>query len=165
MILYNVPGRTVVNMEPATTIRIARECPNVMAIKEATDNMDQVMDLLYEKPESLELVAGDDALALPIISMGACGVISVIANAYPYEFSKMVHATMEGRMDEARKYHYLLLPIMHTLLKMGNPSGIKAVLHVKGLIQHVFRLPVHPVSQDKFNEIVETVAITEKSIV
>lgn len=165
VILYNVPGRTVVNMEPATTIRIARECPNVMAIKEATDNMDQVMDLLYEKPESLELVAGDDALALPIISMGACGVISVIANAYPYEFSKMVHATMEGRMDEARKYHYLLLPIMHTLLKMGNPSGIKAVLHVKGLIQHVFRLPVHPVSQDKFNEIVETVAITEKSIV
>ncbi|HBG71175.1 MAG: 4-hydroxy-tetrahydrodipicolinate synthase [Bacteroidetes bacterium GWF2_43_63] len=163
VVLYNVPGRTVVNMEPETTLRIARDCPNVMAIKEATDNMDQVMDLLYEKPASLEVVAGDDALALPIISMGACGVISVIANAYPKEFSKMVHATMNGNMEEARKYHYLILPIMHTLLKMGNPSGIKAVLHIKGLIQHVFRLPVHPVNEAKFAEISKVVEQTEKN--
>lgn len=163
VVLYNVPGRTVVNMEPETTLRIARDCPNVMAIKEATDNMDQVMDLLYEKPASLEVVAGDDALALPIISLGACGVISVIANAYPKEFSKMVHATMNGNMEEARKYHYLILPIMHTLLKMGNPSGIKAVLHIKGLIQHVFRLPVHPVNEAKFAEISKVVEQTEKN--
>lgn len=163
VVLYNVPGRTVVNMEPATTIRIANDCPNVMAIKEATDNMDQVMDLLYEKPASLEVVAGDDALALPIISLGACGVISVIANAYPKEFSHMVHATMKGNMDEARRYHNLLLPIMHTLLKMGNPSGIKAVLHIKGLIQHVFRLPVHPVNENKFAEIASVVEQTEKN--
>jgi len=163
VILYNVPGRTVVNMEPATTIRIANDCPNVMAIKEATDNMDQVMDLLHQRPAALEVVAGDDALALPIISLGACGVISVIANAYPKEFSKMVHATMAGNMEEARKYHYLLLPIMHTLLNMGNPSGIKAVLHVKGLIQHVFRLPVHPVNEAKFAEIIKAVELTEKN--
>lgn len=163
VVLYNVPGRTVVNMEPATTIRIAKDCPNVTAIKEATDNMDQVMDLLYEKPASLEVVAGDDALALPIISLGACGVISVIANAYPKEFSKMVHATMKGNMDEARRYHNLLLPIMHTLLNMGNPSGIKAVLHIKGLIQHVFRLPVHPVNEEQFAAIARVVEQTEKN--
>jgi 4-hydroxy-tetrahydrodipicolinate synthase len=163
VILYNVPGRTVVNMEPSTSIRIANACPNIIAIKEATDNMDQIMDLLHEKPEAFEVVAGDDALALPIISLGACGVISVIANAYPKEFSNMVHAAMKGDMDEARKYHYMLLPIMHTLLKMGNPSGIKAVLHIKELIQHVFRLPVHPVNDEKFSELLKVVELTEKN--
>jgi len=162
VILYNVPGRTVVNMEPETTIRIAQDCPNVMAIKEATDNMDQVMDVLHNKPAGLEVVAGDDALALPIIALGANGVISVIANAYPEEFSKMVHAALAGNFDEARRYHYLLLPIMHTLLKMGNPSGIKAVVHIKGLIDHVFRLPVHPVNEAKFAEIKKVVEDLEK---
>ncbi|PKP02024.1 MAG: 4-hydroxy-tetrahydrodipicolinate synthase [Bacteroidetes bacterium HGW-Bacteroidetes-6] len=165
VILYNVPGRTVVNMEPSTTIQLANDCKNIIAIKEATDNIDQAMDLLHQKPADFQMVAGDDALALPFIALGADGVISVIANAYPKEFSKMVHAALAGNFDEARYYHYLLLPIIHKLLNMGNPSGIKAVMHIKGLIDHVFRLPVHPVSQNKFNEIVETVAITEKSIV
>lgn len=164
VILYNVPGRTVVNMEPATTIRLANDCKNIIAIKEATDNMDQAMDLLHQKPAGFQMVAGDDALALPFIALGADGVISVIANAYPKEFSKMVHASLAGNFEEARRYHYLLLPIMHKLLNMGNPSGIKAVMHIKGLIEHVFRLPVHPVSEDKFKEIVDTVQLTEKSI-
>ena len=162
-ILYNVPGRTVLNMEAATTIRIANECKNVMAIKEATDNMDQIMDLINNKPKELEVVAGDDALALPIISIGGHGVISVIANAYPKEFAKMTHAALKGDLEEARHYHYLLLPIMHTLLKMGNPSGIKAVLHMKGIINHVFRLPVHPVNEAKFKEILKVVEQTEKN--
>ncbi len=163
VILYNVPGRTVVNMEPQTTLRIASDCPNVCAIKEATDNMDQVMDLLHARPSTLGVVAGDDALALPFIALGADGVISVIANAYPKTFAGMVHAALEGDFQRARKYHYDLLPIMHTLLNMGNPSGIKAVLHLKGLIQHVFRLPVHPVSESRFAEIQQVVEKIEKT--
>lgn len=163
VILYNVPGRTVVNMEPQTTLRIAADCPNVCAIKEATDNMDQVMDLLHARPSTLGVVAGDDALALPFIALGADGVISVIANAYPKTFANMVHAALNGDFASARKHHYELLPIMHTLLNMGNPSGIKAVLHMKGLIQHVFRLPVHPVNESRFAEIQQVVEKTEKT--
>jgi len=157
LIMYNVPGRTVVNMEPETSIRIARDCNNIECIKEATDNLDQVMDLLNDKPDKLTVVAGDDALALPFMALGASGIISVIANAYPADFSKMVHAAMEGDFEKARHYHYKLIPIMHALLTAGNPSGIKAVLHIQGMIEHVFRLPVHPVRQEKMNELLEIV--------
>ena len=157
VIMYNVPGRTVVNMEAATSIRIANECSNIYCIKEATENLDQVMDLLNDKPEKLTVVAGDDALALPFIALGASGVISVIANAYPKDFSTLVHAAMEGDFEKARHYHYKLLPVMHSLLTAGNPSGIKAVLHIQGMIEHVFRLPVYPVGQEKMNELLEIV--------
>lgn len=157
VIMYNVPGRTVVNMEPKTSIRIAKDCNNVECIKEATDNLDQVMDLIHDKPDKLTVVGGDDALALPFIALGASGIISVIANAFPVDFSKMVKAAMKGDFDTARHYHYKLLPIMHALLSAGNPSGIKAVLHIQGLIEHVFRLPVHPVDQKKMNELYEIV--------
>ena len=157
VILYNVPGRTVVNMEAETSIRIAQDCKNVNCIKEATDNLDQVMDLLNNKPEDLTVVAGDDALALPIIALGGSGVISVIANAYPADFATMVHAALEGDFEKARYFHYKLLPIIHGLLTAGNPSGIKAVLHIQGMIEHVFRLPVHPVNEQKMKEIIEIV--------
>ncbi|MBN2727848.1 MAG: 4-hydroxy-tetrahydrodipicolinate synthase [Bacteroidales bacterium] len=157
VIMYNVPGRTVVNMEAETSIRIAKDCENIRCIKEATDNLDQVMDLLNNKPEYLSVVAGDDALALPIIALGASGVISVIANAYPADFATMVHAAIEGDFEKARHYHYKLLPIIHGLLTAGNPSGIKAVLHIQGMIEHVFRLPVHPVNEQKMKEIIEIV--------
>ena len=157
IILYNVPGRTVVNMEPETTIRVSEDCENVLYIKEATDNLDQLMTLINSKPDKLSVLAGDDALALPFISLGASGVISVIANAYPAEFSKMVHAAIEGDFEKARHYQYALLPLMHTMMAAGNPSGIKAVLHIKGMIKHVFRLPVHPVNQEKMNGLIELV--------
>ena len=157
LIMYNVPGRTVVNMEPATSIRIAKDCANVECIKEATDNLDQAMDLINEKPDKLTVVAGDDALALPFIALGASGIISVIANAYPADFAKMVHAALAGDLKTAQHYHYKLLPIMHALLTAGNPSGIKAVLHIQGMIEHVFRLPVYPVNQEKMNELLKIV--------
>lgn len=150
VILYNVPGRTVVNIEPDTTIRIAKECPNVIAIKEATDNMDQVMDLLNRKPENLLVIAGDDALALLFISLGAHGAISVIANAFPRDFASLIHASIDGDFATARQFHYKLLPLMQILLKSGNPSGIKAVLSVAGFCGNHFRLPVHGVSAPQF---------------
>lgn len=151
LILYNVPGRTVVNMEPSTTIRIAEECHNVVAIKEATENLDQVMDLIHNKPSHLQVICGDDALALPFIALGADGVISVIANAFPNEFANLVHAAIKGDFSNSRYFHYKLLPLMHTLLNCGNPSGIKAVASILGLIKHQFRLPVASVDEQKFD--------------
>lgn len=156
VILYNVPGRTVVNMEPDTTIRIAKECPNVIGIKEATDNLDQVMDLLYRKPDNLLVIAGDDALALPFMSLGADGAISVIANAFPREFAGIIHAAEEGNFERSRHYHYTLLPLMHLLLKSGNPSGIKAVLSCMGLCGNHFRLPVFQVNEHQFQALCRT---------
>ncbi len=150
VILYNVPGRTVVNMEPDTTIRIAQECPNVIGIKEATDNLDQVMDLLHRKPENLLVIAGDDALALPFMSLGADGAISVIANAFPGEFAGIIHAAEDGNYVRSRQYHFKLLPLMQILLKSGNPSGIKAILSCMGLCGNHFRLPVHQVTEEQY---------------
>jgi 4-hydroxy-tetrahydrodipicolinate synthase len=150
VIIYNVPGRTVVNMEPSTTIRIAQECPSVIGIKEATDNMDQVMDLILRKPDHLLVIAGDDALALPFMSLGADGLISVIANAFPYELSAIIHETLKGNFDAARKFHYQLLPLMQIMLKSGNPSSIKAVLNILGLCENNFRLPVYPVNEQQY---------------
>ncbi len=151
VIVYNVPGRTVVNMEPETTIRIAKACQNVIGIKEATDNMDQVMDLIARKPENLLVIAGDDALALPFMSLGADGAISVIANAFPKEFSNIVHYAAEGNFIQAREFHYKLLPLMQVLLKSGNPAGCL------GLCGNHFRLPVHQVNDLLFSIIREKV--------
>ncbi len=163
VILYNVPGRTVINMEADTTIRIAKECHNVIAIKEATDNLDQVMDLIERKPEHLLVIAGDDALALPFMSLGADGAISVIANAFPEEFSGIVHAAAKGDFSLARKNHYYLLPLMKILLKSGNPSGIKAVLSCMGLCGNHFRLPVFQVNETLYKAICETTHMLIKS--
>lgn len=153
VILYNVPGRTVVNMEPDTTIRIVNECPNVVAIKEATDNLDHVMDLISRKPKHLLVIAGDDALALPFMSLGADGAISVIANAFPKEFSELIHAAAKGNYELARQFHYKLLPLMKILLKSGNPSGIKAVLNCMGLCENNFRLPVYKLNDLQYDAI------------
>jgi len=153
VILYNVPGRSVVNIEADTTIRIARECPNVIAIKEATDDLDQVMDLIDRKPDHLLVIAGDDALALPFMSLGAHGAISVIANAFPKEFSGIVHAAAEGNYKLARENHYRILPLMKIMLKSGNPSSIKAVLTCIGLCENNFRLPVWGVNEIQYKAI------------
>lgn len=155
VILYNVPGRTVVNMEVDTTIKIANDFKNVIAIKEATDNLDHVMDIINRKPENLLVIAGDDALALTFMALGADGLISVIANAFPRELSNIIKFATEGNFSEARKYHYHLLPLMHTLLKMGNPSGIKAVMNCIGLCENNFRLPVHKVNENQYSIIYE----------
>ena len=153
VLLYNVPGRSVINIEPETTLRLADACPNIFGIKEATDNLDHVMKLIKQKPKDLLVTAGDDALAIPLISLGANGLISVMANAFPKEFSEMVNYALVSDFEKARKIHYRLHDLMQGLLSVGNPGGIKAVLDVMGIVPNHFRLPYVPVSKEKYKQI------------
>lgn len=147
VILYNVPGRSSSNMLAATTLRIAHACPNAVAVKEASGNLEQVMEIIMDAPEGFEVISGDDALTVPMISMGAKGVISVAAHAAPRLFSDMVRNAMSGDFTNAREIHYRLLRITQLMFREGNPAGIKAVLHAMGLIGENLRLPLTPVSE------------------
>ncbi|MEI7596533.1 MAG: 4-hydroxy-tetrahydrodipicolinate synthase [Bacteroidota bacterium] len=153
--LYNVPGRTVVNIEPETTLQLAKDFDNIIGIKEATDNIDQVMKLIAAKPKEFLVVGGDDALGLPLLACGVDGVISVISNAYPEEYSAMIKAGLKNDIAKARTIHYQLIPVMETLLTMNNPGGIKAVLSIMGLIENYLRLPLVPVSKTHFGKLQE----------
>lgn len=164
IILYNVPGRTVVNMEPETTLKLASLSSKFVAVKDATDNVDKFMTLICRKPESFRVFAGDDALTYPFLSLGADGTISVIANAYPSFFSKMVSLCLKGDWESARKYHYAILPLLHTMLTVGNPAGIKAILSMKNLIKHYFRLPLVPLSHEKLQILKKAVEEFENNI-
>lgn len=147
VMLYNVPGRTGMNMTAETTLRIARDCPGVIGIKEASGNLDQIMRILRDRPAGFEVISGDDAVTLPMIAMGATGVISVIGNAYPKKFSDMVRRCLTGDFAAARNDHYRLLEAVETLFAEGSPSGVKAYLSEMGLCGNRFRLPVVPVSE------------------
>ena len=153
VIMYNVPGRTGKNVNTATTLRIARECKNIIATKEASGNMEQIMQIIAEKPEGFEVISGDDGLALPLIACGAIGVISVIANAYPKQYSDMVDLCLAGKFNEARPLHEKMLPIINTLFAEGSPSGVKAYLSHMGIVKETFRLPVVSVGSDLKNKI------------
>lgn len=142
IILYNVPGRTSSNVLPETTLRLAADFANIIGIKEASGNMEQIMQIIRQKPDGFRVISGDDAITLPLVAAGADGVISVVANAYPAEFSEMVRLTAAGRMEEARKLHYQLLAIVQYLFLEGNPAGIKAVLDLLGLCGADVRLPL-----------------------
>ncbi len=153
IILYNVPGRTGVNLTAETTLRIARDCKNVCAIKEASGNMEQIMNIIRNRPEHFLVLSGDDSLTLPILAAGGHGVISVIANAFPASFNDMVHLAMQGEIAQARTIHYQLLPLMTAIFKEGNPAGIKAVLRILDLCGEHVRLPLTPVSASLFAEL------------
>lgn len=146
IILYNVPGRTGVNLLPDTVSRIAFDCRNVIGIKEASGNVEQVMSVIQQTPKEFMVISGDDALTLPLIASGADGVISVVGNAFPKEFSAMVNHALNGEMNEAREIHYRLLDIIHLLFAEGNPGGIKEVLDQLNICEHYLRLPLVPVS-------------------
>ena len=148
VIMYNVPGRTGMNVCTATTLRIARECNNIIATKEASGNMEQIMQIIAEKPQGFEVISGDDVLALPLIACGAIGVISVVANAYPKQYSDMIDLCLEGKFNEAREAHEKILPIINTLFLEGSPSGVKAYLSLMGIVKETFRLPVVGVGAD-----------------
>ena len=153
VIMYNVPGRTGMNVNTATTLRIAKECKNIIATKEASGNMEQIMQIIAEKPDGFEVISGDDGLALPLIACGAIGVISVIANAYPKQYSDMVDLCLAGKFKEARPLHEKMLPIINTLFAEGSPSGVKAYLSHMGIVKETFRLPVVTVGTDLKNKI------------
>lgn len=147
VILYNVPGRTGVNMTAETTLELAREFENIVAVKEASGNFGQIMDIVNNKPAGFLVISGDDGITLPLIAAGADGVISVVANAYPSTFSAMVKAALDGNMAEARKLHYLLLPFINALFADGSPGGIKAALDVMKIVPNNLRLPVVKVNK------------------
>ncbi|MDR1274241.1 MAG: 4-hydroxy-tetrahydrodipicolinate synthase [Odoribacteraceae bacterium] len=147
LILYNVPGRCSVNIDAETTLRLAREFENIIAVKEAAGNFEQVTAIAAGKPDHFLLLSGDDALALPFISLGADGVISVIANVLPYEYSTMIHRALEDEFAEARGIHFRLRFLYKALFEEGNPAGVKAALHAQGMIgANYLRLPLCPVS-------------------
>lgn len=144
IVLYNVPGRTGVNMTAATTVRLARDCKNIVAIKEASGNLEQVDEIIKNKPSSFDVISGDDALTFPMISCGAVGVISVIGNALPREFSKMIRLEFKGEYEGARKIHHRFTDLFSLLFVDGNPAGVKCVLSEMGMIKNVLRLPLVP---------------------
>jgi len=158
VILYNVPGRTGVNMTAETTLTLAHETGNIVAIKEASGMMVQIMQIIKEKPDNFSLISGDDSITFPMMALGGQGVISVAANAFPREVSALVRNSLENNFSPAQKLQYALLDFFETLFVEGSPSGIKAALHIMGLCDNVLRLPLVPVSQktyDKLNAIIQ----------
>lgn len=151
--LYNVPSRTSCNLEAATTLRIAEECPNVVGIKEASGMMKQILQLLAKRPEDFMVISGDDLLTLPLMAAGADGLISVMANAFPKKVADMVHHILANRLDEARTIHQQLVPLTVDCFKEGSPAGVKAIMSAQGLIDNALRLPLVPVSEKLQEEI------------
>lgn len=147
IILYNVPGRTGSNMTAATTLELAK-IDNIVAMKEASGNMEQIMEIIHGKPEGFSVLSGDDALTLPMIALGADGVISVVANAFPLEFSKMVNTSMNGDYEKSRKHHYNLLDVTKLFFTEGNPGGVKEALSKAGIMKPTMRLPLYRVSDE-----------------
>ena len=144
VILYNIPGRTGVNMTAETTLRIARDCKNVVAIKEASGNIAQIDDIIINKPKNFEVISGDDAMTFPLITLGAIGVISVIGNALPKEFSRMVRLALAGDYAGALTIHHSFTELFDLLSVDGNPAGIKSMLSMMGYIENKLRLPLVP---------------------
>lgn len=144
VILYNVPGRTGVNMSPETTLRLAADFPNIVGIKEASGNMVQVDEIIKHKPDDFMVISGDDAVTYPLITMGAVGVISVIGNAFPREFSRMVRLALAGDYATARTIHHRFTDLFGLLFVDGNPVGVKCVLNAMGFCENELRLPLVP---------------------
>lgn len=156
VILYNVPGRTGVNLTAETTLRIASECKNVVAIKEASGNLDQIRAIITGAPEGFKVISGDDATTIDIVESGGIGVISVFGNAYPKQMSDLVHDALKGKIDEARKRMKTHFDELFRLMFVdGNPAGVKCVLHEMGLIENELRLPLVPVTENTRKLIVE----------
>jgi 4-hydroxy-tetrahydrodipicolinate synthase len=147
IILYNVPGRTGSNVAPETTLELA-EVRNIVAVKEASGNMEQIMQIIKYRPSGFGVLSGDDNLTMPLIAAGADGVISVVANAFPALFSSMVHAAMRGELDAAREAHYKLFDVTKMFFEQGNPGGVKAALAHMELMDEFMRLPLFPVSDE-----------------
>ncbi len=150
IILYNVPGRTGCNIEAETTLELAHEFNNIVAIKEASGNFNQVSRILKNKPKDFIVISGDDQLTVPMMAIGASGVISVTANAFPAEFSKMVDLCSQGKFEEASTIHYELLDIMDAFFEDGSPAGIKAAMQILNLSQNHLRLPVIRVNKSLY---------------
>ena len=155
VMMYNVPSRTGQNITAETQLRIAHDCKNIFATKEASGNFEQAMQIVKNKPDGFMVISGDDAITLPLIACGADGVVSVIANAYPAGFSEMVRLCLDGNFSEASKLHYQYTDIIQAIFTEGSPSGVKAILSEMSLCKNTFRMPVWPVS-DKHHQKIKT---------
>ena len=158
IILYNVPGRTSSNMLPETTLRLT-EFKNIVAVKEASGNMEQIMSIIQHAPEGFDVLSGDDALTVPLISVGAKGVISVVANALPERFSKMINAALKDDWFTAREQHYALLEITKLFFAQGNPAGVKSALKERGIIDAYLRLPLVNVTPELDSDIAHAMRV------
>ena len=147
IILYNVPGRTGSNLSSESTLELSK-IENIVAIKEASGDFQQIMNIIQEKPIGFDVLSGDDAITMPLIALGAVGVISVVANAFPNKFSQLVHNSINGKLELAKKIHYELLPITNMFFEEGNPGGVKVSLEAQGIIKSYMRKPLHEVSND-----------------
>lgn len=162
VVLYNVPGRTGVNMTSETTVRLANDCENIVAVKEASGNLEQVDEIIKNKPAGFDVISGDDALTFSMVASGAAGVISVIGNALPKEFSRMIRLEFKGEYEAARNIHHKFTELYKLLFVDGNPAGVKALLHEMGFIDNVLRLPLVPTritTVQKMSEILKTLKI------
>jgi 4-hydroxy-tetrahydrodipicolinate synthase len=153
VVLYNVPGRVGVNMTAHTTLRLARDCENIVAIKEASGNFTQIDDIIKNKPENFDVISGDDGITFPLITLGAVGLISVIGNALPKEFSRMVRLALNGDYSPALHIHHKFTELFKLLFVDGNPAGVKAMLNAMGLIENELRLPLVPARITTMGEI------------
>ncbi|KAB2814479.1 4-hydroxy-tetrahydrodipicolinate synthase [Phaeocystidibacter luteus] len=162
IILYNVPGRTSSNISAETTVRLAQDFENIVAVKEASGNMEQVMEIINNRPDGFAVISGDDNLTFGIIAHGGDGVISVSGQGYPEIFTEMVRETLAGKLDEAREKHYQLFEVTRMLFAEGNPGGIKAVLKQRGICGDTLRLPLWPISNDLYMKLEnETARLTK----
>jgi 4-hydroxy-tetrahydrodipicolinate synthase len=150
IILYNVPGRTGTNLQSSTTIRLASEFENIIAVKEASGDFIQIMDLIRNRPKDFMVISGDDATTFPLMTLGGDGVISVIANAFPAEFSQMVRDVLNGDLEKSKAMQFRFSDIIKNLFSEGSPAGIKALLNIQGRIKNVLRLPLVPVSTQTY---------------
>lgn len=162
VVMYNVPGRTGVNMKAETTVRLAHDCENIVGIKEAAGSLEQVDEIIKGKPDRFDIISGDDALTFSMIASGAAGVISVIGNALPREFSRMIRLEFQGEYEAARRIHHMFTELYSLLFVDGNPAGVKALLNDMGYIENVLRLPLVPTTiktKEKMAEILKEIRI------
>ena len=148
VILYNVPGRTAMNMTADTTLKLAHDFPRIVAVKEASGNLEQIMTIIKDRPKDFMVISGDDLLTLPIIAAGGHGVISVVANAFPKQFSEMVRLFLDGNFKAGNKIHYQLMKVTQLFFADGNPGGVKVSLEARKLIKANMRLPLYPVNDE-----------------
>ncbi len=153
VVLYNVPGRVGVNMTAQTTLRLARECENIVAVKEASGNFTQIDDIIKNKPKDFDVLSGDDGITFPLMTLGANGVISVIGNALPKEFGRMVRLAAKGEFETALQIHHKFAELFKLLFVDGNPAGVKAMLNNMGLLENELRLPLVPAKINTMSEI------------
>ncbi len=164
IMLYNVPGRTSSNIAASTVLRLARDCENIVAIKEASGNLTQIMEILRERPANFCLLSGDDAVTLPLIALGAEGIVSVASNEIPDLMSRMTELALDGNWTEARALHYRILPLMEINFIESSPGPVKAAMAMMGLLEENFRLPLVPIqekSRERIREVITELGLLE----